>query len=402
MDPVLSVFLVLLVMVVAIQRKVDLNVTILLGVLLASALFGRIALFPSDAFNTLLEPDTISLILMVYFVFLLNNVMSEARVMQNVTEALERAISDRRIVVATIPALIGLIPSPSGAVLSAPFVDEVGGKALLSKEKRLLINYWFRHVSEYINPIYPGVLVATSLLGVSFRAFFMSNLPVSAVYVLTGIVFYLLTIPKGKEERKKTHRGDAKTVLAGILPILIAVALPVILKVDLSVALIVAIVLAWAFNHKVKMRFGKLLRESLKLDLIVLVFLVMLFKTVLEQSNAASLLSDSLSSSGVPTLAVLAVIPAVVGFLTGLTIGYVGLAFPVLMPMLSPGGIVDMRLATFAFVCGYIGVLLSPMHLCFSVTQKYFKADMKKSYRLLLPGAAVVFAFTLAYVMLVH
>jgi len=44
-----------------------------------------------------------------------------------------------------------------------------------------------------------------------------------------------------------------------------------------------------------------------------------------------------------------------------------------------------------AYVGGFTGVLLSPIHLCLIVTIQYFKANFKKIYRiLLLPVAFVV------------
>jgi len=38
----------------------------------------------------------------------------------------------------------------------------------------------------------------------------------------------------------------------------------------------------------------------------------------------------------------------------------------------------------FAFVGGYIGHMLSPMHLCLAVTTDYFKADVGKIYKMLI------------------
>jgi hypothetical protein len=38
----------------------------------------------------------------------------------------------------------------------------------------------------------------------------------------------------------------------------------------------------------------------------------------------------------------------------------------------------------FAFVGGYMGHMLSPMHLCLVITNDYFKADVGKIYKILI------------------
>jgi integral membrane protein (TIGR00529 family) len=262
--------------------------------------------------------------LMVYLVFFLTNYLSSCGAMKRIVGSLENMISDPRVVIAAIPMVIGLMPVLSGAIISAPFADQIGQRTNQSKERRHVINYWFRHVSEYINPIYPGVLLATGMLGISFYTFILANLPVMAFYLLMGAVFFLGAI-KVQGGRKRAPKGaDINNVLFGVAPILVAVILPVLLKVELVISLAVAVVLAVLINRDSKINLVKLAKESLKLDLILLVFLVMLFKTVLENSNAAPQISSSLVGMGFPVVILLVFIPMLMGFLTGLTVGYVG------------------------------------------------------------------------------
>ncbi|MEI6704304.1 MAG: DUF401 family protein, partial [Deltaproteobacteria bacterium] len=75
-----------------------------------------------------------------------------------------------------------------------------------------------------------------------------------------------------------------------------------------------------------------------------------------------------------------------------LTVGYIGITFPLLMPLMgtptpSPG------LVALAFASGFAGVMLSPIHLCYVLTCEYFHADIARVYhRLLLPSAFVLAA----------
>jgi hypothetical protein len=94
---------------------------------------------------------------------------------------------------------------------------------------------------------------------------------------------------------------------------------------------------------------------------------------------------------GIPTLFIAFLMPFLVGLMTGITQAYVGLTFPILIGLAqgqtAPGG-----WAAFAFVSGFAGVLLSPVHLCMILTNAYFKANTSRVYRLLLPPALVLVA----------
>ncbi|MBE0711398.1 MAG: DUF401 family protein, partial [Candidatus Aminicenantes bacterium] len=50
---------------------------------------------------------------------------------------------------------------------------------------------------------------------------------------------------------------------------------------------------------------------------------------------------------------------------------------------------------TFAYVSGFVGILLSPAHLCLALTADYFKAEMRDVYRILVWPVAVVFGAAL-------
>jgi hypothetical protein len=45
----------------------------------------------------------------------------------------------------------------------------------------------------------------------------------------------------------------------------------------------------------------------------------------------------------------------------------------------------------FAYVSGFVGILLSPAHLCLGLTLDYFKADLRDVYKILLWPIVVIF-----------
>ena len=83
-------------------------------------------------------------------------------------------------------------------------------------------------------------------------------------------------------------------------------------------------------------------------------------------------------------------IPFLIGILTGITPAVIGIGFPVLLPFIVTRGEVNLNYAMFAFVGGYMGHMLSPMHLCLVVTNNYFKADVGKIYKMLIPPLIII------------
>ena len=121
---------------------------------------------------------------------------------------------------------------------------------------------------------------------------------------------------------------------------------------------------------------------------------IMVFKGMLDATGAILALPVFFKQSGIPTTAVLFVLPFIVGLLTGLTVGVVGATFPIITAMM--GGTPDAGAVTFAFASGFAGVMLSPTHLCLLLTVRYFKADLAGTYRLMLLPVFLVFLVGLA------
>jgi hypothetical protein len=57
----------------------------------------------------------------------------------------------------------------------------------------------------------------------------------------------------------------------------------------------------------------------------------------------------------------------------------------------GPGAPLDMSRVMFAYVAGFIGILLSPTHLCLAMTRDYFGAEFRGIYRLLAAPVACLF-----------
>ena len=121
--------------------------------------------------------------------------------------------------------------------------------------------------------------------------------------------------------------------------------------------------------------------------MIIIIIGVMTFKSVLQDSGAVNNISLFFSRESIPLLPVLFILPFLAGMLTGLTIGFVGAAFPIIIGL---GNAQHIGAISFAFAAGYTGVLLSPVHLCLVLTREYFKADLNGIYKKTIKASCLI------------
>ncbi|MBD3391213.1 MAG: DUF401 family protein, partial [Chitinivibrionales bacterium] len=112
-------------------------------------------------------------------------------------------------------------------------------------------------------------------------------------------------------------------------------------------------------------------------------------------ATLVSLMRDEFIDMGVPIILVIAALPFVSGFVTGLAVGFVGASFPLVFGLLGADPALNQVVATtiFAYSFGYMGMILSPVHICFVVTNEYFKTRLFRAYPYLLgPVASILVA----------
>jgi hypothetical protein len=175
----------------------------------------------------------------------------------------------------------------------------------------------------------------------------------------------------------------------------------------LLIALAAAIGWSWWTNHIAADRIRKLAFNGQLLKLVQMVFAILIFKGVLTDSQAVSGIRDDLMNAHIPLVLIVMLLPFVVGMVTGITIAFVGGTFPILIALIESMGDTRLMLAyiMLALVCGFVGVLLSPLHLCLVLSNEYFGTTLGAVYRHLwvpcaaLAASAVVYFFLLQWLL---
>jgi uncharacterized protein len=355
--------------------------------------------------------QTISILMIVWLIMVMSKIMKEAGQMERLMSSFSRLSGDPRTVGSVMTALIGLLPMPGGALFSAPMVDASLATLPINKEQKTIINYWFRHLWEYWWPIYPGVILALALLKVETWIYISTMAPVTVISLLAGTLFILRPIRIAQQEAK--NHVSWKTLgrfLREILPILIiiffilfqAVLTKILAMFDLHFAmpgafsilpgLVAALVWVAASNHLPAYRIRASLMDRGSIAILLLIVAIMIFQGVLKESQAALQIRSELLAYRIPVSLVIMILPFIGGLITGIAVGFVGTSFPLIIPMFPENSLVGyLSSAALAFTFGFMGMMLSPVHLCFLVTKDYYGASLIKSYRyLLLPALSVM------------
>ncbi len=188
------------------------------------------------------DPVTLNLVGALVLIMVLENIIRKRGLLKQMTESLSRIARDRRISMAILPGVIGLLPSAGGAAFSAPMVQEAAGGIPVSPERRAFINYWFRHIWEYISPLYPGIILVAAVTRIPLNSLLLSLLPLPIAVVVIGALFCFRGVGRHAmpDEREP---GDIRDLVVSLLPIIASLVLVVVFKLNLSVAL-AAIVIA--------------------------------------------------------------------------------------------------------------------------------------------------------------
>ena len=378
------------VILLLLRLRWNLGLVMFTGALFLGALY-RIG--PMDQARVVLRSSvdmvTINLVTGLALIMVLENIIRKRGLLKRMMEAVVNVARDRRIAMAVLPGVIGLLPSAGGAAFSAPMVQEAAADAEMKPERKAFINYWFRHIWEYILPLYPGIVLAAAITKTPLNRLMFSQLPLPLAVVGVGALLGF----RGLQTRSVPGKRDwqeLKALFVTLLPITLSIVLVTVFKMPLALAMISIVTAMFLFYRYSLREIAAALRESISINFMLMVVGIMVFKGMLDASGAIEALPVFFRRSGLPTGAVLFALPFIVGLLTGLTVGFVGATFPIITAML--GGHPDPGSITFAFASGFAGVMLSPSHLCLLLTIRYFKADMAGTYRLLYLPVLLVFA----------
>jgi len=392
MADILRIALIVLVLLFLIKKKWDLGLVLFLGTLLTAITFRLdLKVLAQNMLEALASGETLSLIGVIFLVLYLGTLLQIKGNFKTMVDSLKNLIPEPRLILALPSVFIGLLPMLGGALMSAPIVEEAAQRWKLSPAWKTFLNYWFRHIWEYCWPLYVNVILASAILQIPIKRIVYVQFPFTILAAAVGLVIlfkHVRYLPDEKNSR--SFLKNLFNLFFSIWPIYLTIILIFAFKFSMLLSLAVAAFLTQVFSRmKVRERL-EIIWKSISIKTVFLVASVMVFKRILEVSGALGSVTRVFQPEGISVYLLLFTVPFFLGLLTGVNHAYVGISFPLLLPILGSGN-PDMVFVMFAYVSGFVGILLSPAHLCLFLTLDYFKADLRDVYKILIWPVAVIF-----------
>jgi len=370
---------------ILIRLKVRPGLAIFAGSLIISLLLLPLHSLPEHMFHTLIDRQTLTLLVVVASALALSRLMEVKGLLTSLAATMERL--SPKLAMYLVPATIGLVPMPAGALVSATALRDLADRMGLTPERVTFINYWFRHIWEASLPVYPAIITTSIIFSAQLSSVTLTLLPITALIIVLGIFSSHRMLKPNKRhetEERTSKKSIAYNLLRSSWPILLIVGM-VLAGLDVVIAFPLALALL-ACQQRAKWPELKIaLKYGADLHILFLLYAVMLFKATIESAGAADSLFANMQYIGMPTTVLLAFLPFLMGFATGISMGFVGISLPLLVPFITLGSHVNSYALMLAYISGYVGVLLSPLHLCLILSIEYFKASFARVYKLILP-----------------
>jgi integral membrane protein (TIGR00529 family) len=310
------------------------------------------------------------------------------------TGQLDNLVKNMRIgkkaFLAVSPALVGMLPMPGGALLSAPLVEKAGKG--VSNEKKVGLNIWFRHILYLIYPLSPSLIVSVQEVDLEVYQVIPYLAPFLLLSLGLGYFFFLRDTPGKMEYREKF---SLKKLLLPLAAIFVAPILDFAFKdlvspreVATVVGVSASLLLILASGRVNVRRLGKITKDSAPWNFALMIIGIQAFRNVFENSG----FGESIIELGIPIAILCVLVGALLGFVTGRIMTPAVIIFPVLASPISP--------AVFAvtYFSIFLGYVLSPVHPCVSLSTQFFHVQIKDFLKAILPPTLI--GFLVSFVLL--
>lgn len=183
------------------------------------------------------------------------------------------------------------------------------------------------------------------------------------------------------------------SVVRGLAPILAAIILTLV-GAPVWLALVPSVALVFLLKGIPLGRASEIAKAGVRWDLAAAAVSMFFFRFVVASSSSVVALFDAATSLGVPLFAILVVVPLLAGSISGTPTMGVGMILPLLLPLLGDYGVYVVGMIYVGLIAGYIA---SPMHLCLILTNSYYKSELRRVYRYLVPSALALYVSAMAY-----
>lgn len=392
-------FLVVIISFMSIPFLSKKNVPIGVALCICAALMGLLGglnfLAVKDVLSsTFLDIAKVQRYLIIAEIGILGALLKKYNLIDDVIKYTVKVTSNKRIILGSIPALIGLLSVPGGAIMSVPFVDKLGGESGLSPNHKAIINLVYRHIVMPVLPYDTSFLVLTSLVPqISLYKLIGLNSIFIVLYGAMGYYLYLRPIDNDTFSNNPNTEPILPNLLKLLLytaPVYLAVILNVLFNIPFYIGMIANFMMLYILRPT--KTFLPDMVQSFNVKILLALVGVYLIQGVIEKFDSISALLSLIFNS--PQTILLGI--AFISLFFGLTTGFQPTALGIVLPILVTLPITNNRLllySHFTYVLSFMGYYFSPLHLCQLFTCEYLEipaVGIYKDYWKFFLGLAVI------------
>ncbi|NIP67120.1 DUF401 family protein [Candidatus Bathyarchaeota archaeon] len=352
------------------------------------------------------DPSTILLALAVGLIPIIGGVLKDTGQMDNLVKNLRIG---KKAFLAVSPALLGMLPMPGGALLSAPMVEKAGRG--VSKAKKFGLNVWFRHILFLIYPLTPALIVSVKIANQELLKRSATSIPLdfyrvllylTPFFLLSTLLGYLFFLHGIQGEIDYEQKPSPEKVLLPLTVILVAPILDFMIKTFLApsiseaatlIAIASSLTLAVVIGRLESREFVQIAWKSRPWDFAFIIVGMTFFLNVFRISGIPELIQDLQIT---PVL-----LCVVIGFLLGFATGRIQTPALIIIPIfVAKDWALSAPVFATMFFSIFLGYVLSPIHPCVSLSGRYFHAEIKNFMKAILPPTSIglVVSFLLLYI----
>ena len=380
-------FFVSLATLLVISRK-----SLMVSMFVGSLILGAFTLSPPELawqfLSSFVDLSIILLALAVGFIPLIGGGLSQSGQMDDLVKNMRIG---KKAFLAFSPALVGMLPMPGGALLSAPLIEKAGED--MAQEKKAGLNVWFRHVLYLVYPLSPALIVSIKLANLDIYQVLPYLASFLVFSVALGYFFFLRSVRGRMEYEEKFSLRKLLTpltviVIAPVLDFLIKALFPGLIEEAATlVGVATSLTLVIVVGRIGLKEFCQIFRKSKPWDFALIIIGMMVFYNVFKASSIPGLIAEVQITSEI--------LCVVVGFLLGFATGRMQLPAAIIIPLFATKfGAMSTPVFALMFFSIFLGYVLTPVHPCVALSAKFFRVDIKEFFREVVPPALIAFAIS--------
>jgi len=326
--------------------------------------------FGEALWATLSDPSVLLLALVVGIIPLIGGVLEASRQMDRLVANLRIGI---RPFLALGPGLLGMLPMPGGALLSAPLVEQGAGHA--PADIKAAANVWFRHVLLLVYPLGPALIASAKIAGLDVYSAIPFLIPAFLLTLVLGYLFLLRRVGG------KLTQAGAFSLVGLLVPLLVILAAPILdltlqrtaslpySEMGTVVGVLVSLILGMLVGKIRLPQLGNIIQKVRPWKYMLIIVAMFAFLNVFTTSG----IPEQIGGLALSPIVLCIVIGPLLGMITGRIQAPMSIIIPIYM---TTHGAMSAPVFAATYFAVFLGYILTPIHPCISVSLEYFKTSL--------------------------